>query len=108
MPDFAWWEMPSNFPGWDTNWKGGKWFGMWSNTLKTRLLANEKFKAMYDEIYAKIEEIALNSDFSENFFNEWTSAFSDYVGNEKLVSSSAYSQWVEKLKSYLENKKSTN
>jgi hypothetical protein len=25
-----------------------------------------------------------------------------------LVSSSAYSQWVEKLKSYLENKKSTN
>jgi hypothetical protein len=47
---------------------------------------------MYDEIYAKIEKIALNSDFSENFFNEWTSAFSDYDGNEKLVSSSAYSQ----------------
>ena len=109
MPDFAWWEMPSNFPGWDTkDWKGGKWFGMWSNTLKTRLLANEKFKAMYDEIYAKIEEIALNSDFSENFFNEWTSAFSDYDGNEKLVSPSSYSQWAEKLKSYLENKKSTN
>ena len=108
MPDFAWWEMPSNFPWWDAkDWKGGKWFGMWSNTLKTRLLANEKFKAMYDEIYAKIEEIALNSDFSENFFNEWTSAFSDYDGNEKLVSPSSYSQWVEKLKSYLENKKSS-
>jgi hypothetical protein len=25
-----------------------------------------------------------------------------------LVSPSSYSQWVEKLKSYLENKKSTN
>ena len=107
-PDFNWWEMPSNFPWWDTkNGKGGKWFGMWSNTLKTRLLVNEKFKAMYDEIYAKIGEIALNSDFSENFFNEWTSAFSDYDGNEKLVSPSSYSQWVEKLKSYLENKKSS-
>jgi len=108
MPNFAWWDMPSNFPWWDTNWKGGRWFGMWSNTLKTRLLANEKFKAMYDEIYAKIEEIALNSDFSENFFSEWTSAFSDYDENEKLVSPSSYSQWVEKLKSYLGNKKSTN
>jgi len=103
MPDFGW-DMPSNFPWWNGS-GDRKWFGMGSNTLKTRLLANEKFKAMYDEIYAKIEEIALNSDFSENFFNEWTSAFSDYDGNEKLVSSSAYSQWLEKLKSYLESKK---
>ena len=47
---------------------------------------------MYDEIYAKIEEIALNSEFSENFFNEWISAFSDYDANEKLVSASSYSQ----------------
>jgi spore coat protein CotH len=28
------------------------------NVLKTRLLANEKFKAMYDEIYAKVAAIA--------------------------------------------------
>ena len=53
--------------------------------MKTRLLANEKFKAMYDEIYAKIEEIALNSDFSENFFNEWTNAFYKYNSSKELV-----------------------
>jgi spore coat protein CotH len=65
---------------------------MGSNTLKTRLLANEKFKAMYDEIYAQIEEIALNTDFSENFFDERTTAFFKYSNNGKLVSESAYSQ----------------
>ena len=104
MPDFGW-NMPSNFPWWNNNWNWKRWFGMWSNTLKTRLLANKKFKAMYDEIYAQIEKIALNTDFSENFFNERTSAFSKYHKNSELVSESSYSQWVEKLKSYLENKK---
>ena len=102
MPDFGW-DMPSNFP-WNGSWDK-KWFGMWSNTLKTRLLANEKFKAMYDEIYAQIEEIALNTDFSQNFFNERTTAFSKYSNNSELVTESAYSQWIEKLKSYLEQKK---
>jgi len=106
MPNFAWWEMPSNFPWGDNNWNWKKWFGMWSNTLKTRLLANEKFIAMYDEIYAQIEEIALNTDFSENFFNERTTAFSKYHKSSELVSESSYSQWVEKLKSYLDGKRS--
>ena len=63
-----------------------------NNLLKTRLLANEKFKTMYDEIYAKIEEIALNTDFSENFFKEWTNAFYKYNSSKELVSESAYSQ----------------
>ena len=121
-PDFEWWEMwwfPwwdfqwGDFPWWEkwnfqwwNNWDKKWWFGNWSNTLKTRLLANEKFKAMYDEICAQIEEIALNSDFSENFFSEWTNAFNNFNWNEKLVSENTYSQWLEKLKSYLENKKS--
>ena len=78
---------------------------MWSNELKTRLLANETFKARYDAIYAEIERIALNTDFSENFFNERTTAFSKYHKSSELVSNSTYSQWVEKLKSYLESKK---
>ena len=104
MWDFPWWEWW--FPWWDNSEKKW-WFGMnWDNLLKTRLLANEKFKAMYDEIYAKVEETALNSDFSENFFDEWTNAFSKYHSSKGLVSESAYSQWVDKLKSYLENKKS--
>lgn len=106
-PDFEWW-----FPWWDFPWWNDEWNWKWwpgnsgDNVLKTRLLANEKFKAMYDEIYAKIEEIALNTDFSENFFNEWSNAFYKYNSNKELVSESTYSQWLEKLKSYLENKKS--
>ena len=119
-PDFQWWEMWW-FPGWDFPWGDSQWgdFPGWvnwnnkwwpwrngDNTLKTRLLANEKFKAMYDEIYAQIEEIALNSDFSENFFSEWSKAFNDYSDSENLVSESNYSQGLEKLKSYLESKKS--
>ena len=107
-PDFEWWFPWWNFPWWNDEWNWKWWPGMnGDNLLKTRLLANEKFKAMYDEIYAKIEEIALNSDFSENFFNEWTNAFYKYNSSKELVSESAYSQWVEKLKSYLENKKSS-
>jgi len=106
-PDFEWW-----FPWWDFPWWGEDWDRKWpgnsgDNVLKTRLLANEKFKAMYDEIYAKIEEIALNTDFSENFFNEWSNAFYKYNSSKELVSESTYSQWLEKLKSYLENKKSS-
>ena len=109
-PDFQWWEMwwfPWwDFPGWD-NWNNKWWpWRNGDNALKTRLLANEKFKAMYDEIYAQIEEIALNSDFSENFFSEWSKAFNDYSDSENLVSESNYSQGLEKLKSYLESKKS--
>lgn len=109
-PDFNWWG--GRFPWWDFPWWWEDWERKWpgmngDNLLKTRLLANEKFKAMYDEIYAKIEEIALNSDFSENFFNEWTNAFYKYNSSKELVTESAYSQWVEKLKSYLENKKSS-
>lgn len=130
-PDFAWWEMPGNFPGWEFPWGdmpnfpwgegfefpwgdfpwGGSWDQKWwfgmngSNTLKTRLLENEKFKAMYDEIYAQIEEIALNSSFSSNFFSTWSTVFYNYHGDKELVTKSSYDQWLEKLKSYLENKK---
>ena len=73
MPDFnpgnMWWWMPNFWWGdWDDKW--GKWgFWMnWNNLLKTRLLADKVFKAMYDSIYKQIEEIALNTDFTENFF----------------------------------------
>ncbi len=112
MSWFTWWDMP-HFPWWE--WMWWEWFSWWGwhwwsnrngdNELKTRLLANEKFKAMYDEIYAEIEGIALNSDFSENFFAKWTNAFLKYNKNNELISESTYSQWVEKLKSYLANKK---
>ena len=39
-------------------------------------------------------------------FSEWSKAFNDYSDSENLVSESNYSQGLEKLKSYLESKKS--
>ena len=116
--DFSWWEnmwFPGNmwdFPWWEwwfqwwDNWNKKWWFGKnGDNLLKTRLLANEKFKAMYDEIYAEVEEIALNSDFSESFFGEWSNTFLNYNKNEELLSEITYLQWLQKLKNYLENKR---
>jgi hypothetical protein len=76
----------------------------WYNVLKTRLLANEKFKAMYDEIYAKVAAIA-SWEFTENFFTTWTTALSNYDSSDELVDEKTYTQWLEKLKSTIENKK---
>jgi len=47
---------------------------------------------MYDEIYAEVEEIALNSDFSESFFGEWSNTFLNYNKNEELLSEITYLQ----------------
>lgn len=116
--DFNWWlDNPWfsrnmwNFSWWFQWW--GDWVRKWwsrrngDNLLKTRLLTNEQFKAMYDEIYTEVENVALDSDFSDSFFNERSSAFYGYGRNNELVSRSTYSQWLQKLKSYLESKKIT-
>ena len=76
-----------------------------NNLLKTRLLADKIFKAMYDNIYEQIEEIALNSDFSENFFSTWTNALLKYNEENELVEEKTYLQAVENIKSKLEEKK---
>ena len=101
--DFSW-EMPE-FPwgDWEKVWKWGFWMNG-DNVLKTRLLANEKFKAMYDEIYAKVAAIA-SWEFTENFFTTWTTALSNYDSSDELVDEKTYTQWLEKLKSTIENKK---
>ena len=101
--DFSW-EMPE-FPwgDWEKVWKWGFWMNG-DNVLKTRLLANEKFKAMYDEIYAKVAAIA-SWEFTENFFSTWTTALSNYDSSDELVDEKTYTQWLEKLKSTIENKK---
>ena len=122
--DFSWWTMwafpwewfnPENiewwFPGFpwgDNEWGENRGWWMWrngNNELKTRLLANETFKARYDEIYAEIENIALNSDFSESFFETRSNAILKYNEDTALVDEESYLKAVESLKSYLENKK---
>ena len=104
-PGNFWWDMPW-FPWWNWGEDRGGWKGwrMWSNELKTRLLANETFKARYDAIYAEIERIALNTDFSENFFQTRVSAFNNYNEDHNLIDKDTYSKAVESLKDYLNDK----
>lgn len=107
-PENISWNMPwfSWFP-WGDWWDNWKQWGPWrngNNLLKTRLLANETYKAMYDEIYKQVKEIALNSDFSEEFFNTWTNALLKYNEDNELISKDTYLQAVENIKKKLEEK----
>ena len=104
MPWFPWGEM--EIWSWWMWWNGG---GMWwrngNNELKTRLLANDEYKAMYDEIYAEIKRIALDTDFSENFLTTWTNALLKYNEDSEIVSEENYLKAVESIKSKIEEKR---
>ena len=76
-----------------------------NNLLKTRLLADKVFKAMYDNIYEQVSEIALNTDFTENFFTTWTNALINYNTDNEILEESTYLQAVESVKSKIEEKK---
>jgi spore coat protein CotH len=76
-----------------------------SNLLKTRLLEDKVFKAMYDSIYKQIEEIALNTEFTENFFSTWTNALLEYNEDNELIEKDSYLKAVETIKSKIEEKR---
>jgi hypothetical protein len=69
------------------------------------LLADENFKAMYDKIYEQIENIALNTEFTDTFFTTWTSALLDYNEENEIINQDSYSSAVETLKSKIEDKR---
>ena len=104
MPWFPWWEMEmwSWWMWWNTR---GMWWRNGNNELKTRLLANDEFKAMYDEIYAEIKRIALDTDFSENFLTTWTNALLKYNEDSEIVAEENYLKAVESIKSKIEEKR---
>lgn len=101
-----WW-----FPWGD--WKNGTWgmgwmWGFWmngTNMLKTRLLADKVFKAMYDSIYEQVQKIALNTEFTENFFTTWTNALLNYNEDNELIEKDAYLKAVETIRSKIEDKR---
>nr|MBR6100093.1 hypothetical protein [bacterium] len=76
-----------------------------NNLLKTRLLADKVFKAMYDSIYEQIEEIALNTEFTENFFTTWTNALLNYNEGNEIIEKDTYLKAVETIKSKIEDKR---
>ena len=91
-------------------WRNNKETGWWVwnnnlNVLKRRILANEKFKKIFYDTYENIEKIALDTDFSEKLFEEWSNTLLDYNKKNQLIPENAYKQWVAKLKNYLENMK---
>jgi hypothetical protein len=76
-----------------------------NNLLKTRLLNDKVFKAMYDSIYKQIEEIALNTEFTENFFTTWTTALLNYNEDNEIIEKDSYLTAVETIKSKIEDKR---
>ncbi|MBO7095038.1 hypothetical protein J6V86_02450 [bacterium] len=45
---------------------------------------------MYDDIYSEIEKIALESNFSENFFEKRSSTLLNYSQKDQLISENNY------------------
>jgi hypothetical protein len=76
-----------------------------TNMLKTRLLADKVFKAMYDSIYEQVQEIALNTEFTESFFSTWTNALLNYNEDNELIEKDTYLKAVETIKSKIEDKR---
>lgn len=102
-----WWSGERQMPGWI--WKN-MWWGMWgnkTNDLKDRLLANETFKKQYDKIYEQIKEKIYSEWLLDRFFDTRTSTFLARNGNHELIKKETYTQWVEKLKSFLQQRKTT-
>jgi spore coat protein CotH len=112
-----WWEtgdrqMP---PGMNGNgarpeWMGNMWGGMWgdkNNDLKARLLANETFKQRYDDIYEQIKEKIYTEWILDSFFDQRTSVCLKRNKEHNFIDALSYDQWVEKLKSFIEQRKST-
>lgn len=116
MPDDFDWEMPNDLPAdfsWDFKnnfqwnfsgdfkwgfWWWKWWFGMWNSLLKTRLMASEKYSKMYDEIVEKVRNTALNTDFSEIFFTQWTTTLLEYNEDNHIIDESIYLDNVESIK----------
>ena len=93
-PKFTWWNAIN-----------GKWL-MWNNgfnILKIRLLTNETYRTMFYDTYENVETIALDTDFSDKLFEEWSNTFLNYNKKNQLIPEIAYKQWIGRLKNYLEN-----
>ncbi len=84
------------------------WWGMWenrTNDLKDRLLASPTFKKRYDEIYSQIKKKIFSEHLLDTFFNQWVSVFTEWNDDHKLIEAETYSKWVDKLKSFIEQRK---
>lgn len=112
-----WWSgQRQMLPGMNDNgnerpeWMANMWWGMWgskTNDLKDRLLANETFKKKYDEIYQQIKEKIYTDWILDSFFDTRTSTFLARNDTHELINKETYTQWVEKLKSFLQQRKTT-
>jgi spore coat protein CotH len=104
MPWGMWWFPWGENGTWGMGWKWGFWMNG-TNMLKTRLLADKVFKAMYDSIYEQVQEIALNTEFTESFFSTWTNALLNYNEDNELIEKDTYLKAVETIKSKIEDKR---
>ncbi|MFA7717418.1 MAG: CotH kinase family protein [Candidatus Absconditabacterales bacterium] len=86
---------------------GGGMGGDKNNDLKARLLANETFKQRYDDIYEQIKEKIYTEGILDSFFDQRTSVCLKRNKEHNFIDALSYDQGVEKLKSFIEQRKST-
>ena len=76
------------------------------NILKWRLLSVPQFKTMYNEIYKDVERIAVDSNFTQNFLDEWSGISPSYYKKYWLKNSINYRLETHRLRNYIDTKKS--
>jgi spore coat protein CotH len=74
------------------------------NTLKTRFFANEKFSAMYDAEYARLNEFVFGSDLVLEKINQLAEVFTAYNTEHNIMEQSEYDSGVERIKNYVTGK----
>ncbi|MFH1611587.1 MAG: CotH kinase family protein [Patescibacteria group bacterium] len=103
-------ELPENFAG-----VKGAQFGVigeereggmksGSNILKDRFFANEKFSAMYEDVYENLETLLYRSDILLKQTEELSVVFEQYNKEHGIVDEEEYNKSVNNIVSYIEQK----
>ena len=70
------------------------------------MLSVPQFKTMYNEIYKDVERIAVDSNFTQNFLDEWSGISPSYYKKYWLKNSINYRLETHRLRNYIDTKKS--
>ena len=81
---------------------GGMKMGNSSNVLKTRFMANEKFKALYDQEYERIKAAIFRDGLGSQIVEQLSAPFIEYNQNNKIIDMDKYMEQVTSKKSFFD------
>jgi len=80
----------------------GRGMGNSSNVLKTRFMANEKFKSFYDQEYERIKNIIFNEGLGAQIVEQFSAPFIEYNKTNGIVDTDKYMEQVESKKGFFD------